>query len=115
MLEVGQYHNLTVLRDTSVGMFLGDLKGNEILLPLKYIPKGLAIDDSIEVFVYKDSEDRPIATTLKPLVLPGEFAVLMVNDVSSFGAFLEMGLEKELLVPYKEQNQKQKGQTTQKK
>ena len=106
MLEVGQYHNLTVLRDTSVGMFLGDLKGNEILLPLKYIPKGLAIDDSIEVFVYKDSEDRPIATTLKPLVLPGEFAVLMVNDVSSFGAFLEMGLEKELLVPYKEQNQK---------
>ncbi len=105
MLEVGQYHNLTVLRDTSVGMFLGDLKGNEILLPLKYIPKGLAIDDSIEVFVYKDSEDRPIATTLKPLVLPGEFAVLMVNDVSSFGAFLEMGLEKELLVPYKEQNQ----------
>ncbi|MCO4818031.1 MAG: GntR family transcriptional regulator [Bacteroidetes bacterium] len=105
MLEVGQYHTLTVLRDTSVGMFLGDLKGNEILLPLKYIPKGLAIDDSIEVFVYKDSEDRPIATTLKPLALPGEFAVLMVNDVSSFGAFLEMGLEKELLVPYKEQNQ----------
>lgn len=105
MLEVGKYHHLTVLRDTSVGMFLGDLKGNEILLPLKYIPQGLQVDDSIEVFVYKDSEDRPIATTLKPLALPGEFAVLTVNDVSSFGAFLEMGLEKELLVPYKEQNQ----------
>ncbi|MFT7591718.1 MAG: putative RNA-binding protein (virulence factor B family) [bacterium] len=105
MLEVGKYHHLTVLRDTSVGMFLGDLKGNEILLPIKYIPKGLAIDDSIEVFVYKDSEDRPIATTLKPLAFPGEFAVLTVNDVSNVGAFLEMGLEKELLVPYKEQNQ----------
>ena len=105
MLEVGQYHHLTVLRDTSVGMFLGDLKGNEILLPIKYIPEGLEVDGSIEVFVYKDSEDRPIATTLKPLALPGEFAVLTVNDVSSFGAFLEMGLEKELLVPYKEQNQ----------
>lgn len=105
MLEVGQYHHLTVLRDTSVGMFLGDLKGNEILLPIKYIPAGLEVDGSIEVFVYKDSEDRPIATTLKPLALPGEFAVLTVNDVSSYGAFLEMGLEKELLVPYKEQNQ----------
>ena len=105
MLEVGQYHHLTVLRDTSVGMFLGDLKGNEILLPIKYIPEGLEVDGSIEVFVYKDSEDRPIATTLKPLALPGEFAVLTVNDVSSYGAFLEMGLEKELLAPYKEQNQ----------
>lgn len=105
MLEVGKYHHLTVLRDTSVGMFLGDLKGNEILLPIKYIPEGLEVDGSIDVFVYKDSEDRPIATTLKPLALPGEFAVLTVNDVSSFGAFLEMGLEKELLVPYKEQNQ----------
>ena len=59
----------------------------------------------LKVFVYKDSEDRPIATTLKPLALPGEFAVLTVNDVSSYGAFLEMGLEKELLAPYKEQNQ----------
>jgi len=105
MLEVGQYHHLTVLRDTSVGMFLGDLKGNEILLPIKYIPEALEVDGSIEVFVYKDSEDRPIATTLKPLALPGEFAVLTVNDVSSYGAFLEMGLEKELLAPYKEQNQ----------
>ncbi|MFT5723102.1 MAG: putative RNA-binding protein (virulence factor B family) [Bacteroidia bacterium] len=105
MLTVGQYHNLTVLRNTSVGMFLGDLKGSEILLPIKYIPAGLEVDDDIDVFVYKDSEDRPIATTLKPLALPGEFAVLTVNDVSGVGAFLEMGLEKELLVPYKEQNQ----------
>ncbi len=105
MLEVGQYHNLTVLRSTSVGLFLGNLKGDEILLPNKYVPSGLEVDDTIEVFVYKDSEDRPIATTLKPLVMPGEFAVLTVNDVSSVGAFLEMGLEKELLVPYKEQNQ----------
>jgi uncharacterized protein len=105
MLEVGKYHHLTVLRNTSVGMFLGDLKGNEVLLPIKYIPEGLEVDGSIEVFVYKDSEDRPIATTLIPLALPGEFAVLTVNDVSGVGAFLEMGLEKELLVPYKEQNQ----------
>lgn len=105
MLEVGKNHNLTVLRSTSVGLFLGNLKGDEILLPTKYVPDGLEIDDTIDVFVYKDSEDRPIATTLKPLAYPGEFAVLMVNDVSSVGAFLEMGLEKELLVPYKEQNQ----------
>jgi len=105
MLEVGQNHNLTVLRSTSVGLFLGNLKGDEILLPNKYVPEGIEVDDTIDVFVYKDSEDRPIATTFKPLAYPGEFAVLMVNDVSGVGAFLEMGLEKELLVPYKEQNQ----------
>jgi predicted RNA-binding protein (virulence factor B family) len=105
MISVGQYHNLTVLRSTSVGLFLGNLKGDEILLPNKYVPAGVDIDDTIEVFVYKDSEDRPIATTLTPKAIPGEFRVLTVNDTSSVGAFLDIGLEKDLLVPYKEQNQ----------
>lgn len=105
MLTVGQHHKLTVLRSTSVGLFLGNLTGDEILLPNKYVPEGIEVDDTIEVFVYKDSEDRPIATTLTPKALPGQFQVLTVNDVSSVGAFLDIGLEKELLVPYKEQNQ----------
>jgi len=105
MITVGQYHTLTVLRSTSVGLFLGNLKGDEILLPNKYVPTGINVDDTLEVFVYKDSEDRPIATTLTPKAIPGEFKVLTVNDTSSVGAFLDIGLEKDLLVPYKEQNQ----------
>ncbi|MBO6517485.1 MAG: GntR family transcriptional regulator [Bacteroidia bacterium] len=105
MIKVGQYHTMIVLRETSVGLFLGNAQGDEILLPNKYIEEGTKVDDHIDVFVYKDSEDRPIATTLIPKAVAGQFAVLKVNDVSSVGAFLDMGLEKDLLVPYKEQNQ----------
>lgn len=95
-----------VLRDTSVGMYLGDNEGQDVLLPKKYIPEGLSVGDDIEVFIYKDSEDRVIATTLEPKLKLGEFACLQVKAVGNFGAFLEWGLEKDLMVPFKEQNKK---------
>ncbi|MFT4522655.1 MAG: putative RNA-binding protein (virulence factor B family) [Bacteroidia bacterium] len=104
MIEVGKLNKLTVLRDTSVGMFLGDLLGGEVLLPIKYIPENTKVDDELEVFIYKDSEDRIIATNLTPLAQLNSFACLTVSDVSSVGAFLDWGLEKDLLVPYREQN-----------
>lgn len=103
MIKVGQHNTLTVLRDTSVGMYLGDKKGNDILLPKKYIPKDVQVDDQLEVFVYKDSEDRPVATTLEPYILLDTFAPLQVKDVNRFGAFMDWGLEKDLLIPFSEQ------------
>jgi len=102
-MKIGEYNKLRVLRFTSVGIFLGDNDGNDILLPNKYVPERISIDDEIRVFVYKDSEDRPIATTLEPLIVVNQFASLKVKDVSSVGAFLEWGLEKDLLVPFSEQ------------
>ncbi len=102
-MKIGEYNNLKVLRFTSVGIFLGDQDGNDILLPNKYVPERISIDDEIKVFVYKDSEDRPIATTLEPLITVNHFASLKVKEVSTVGAFMEWGLEKDLLVPYSEQ------------
>ncbi|CAN5540150.1 S1-like domain-containing RNA-binding protein [soil metagenome] len=111
MIDIGRINTLTALRETSVGFFLGDLSdrktqdfGNDILLPNKYVPDTLAIDDDIDVFVYTDSEDRPIATTLTPAIQCDEFAALKVVAVSSAGAFLDWGLEKDLLVPHREQS-----------
>ncbi|UFH52297.1 S1 RNA-binding domain-containing protein [Spirosoma sp. KNUC1025] len=110
MIEIGRINTLTALRKTSVGVFLGDLSdrqtddyANDILLPNKYVPETLEIDDEIDVFVYTDSEDRPIATTLTPTIQRDEFASLQVVAVTSAGAFLDWGLEKDLLVPHREQ------------
>ena len=111
MIEIGRINTLTALRETSVGYFLGDLSdrktqdfNNDILLPNKYVPDSLSIDDEIDVFVYTDSEDRPIATTLTPAIQRNEFASLKVVAVTSAGAFLDWGLEKDLLVPHREQS-----------
>jgi uncharacterized protein len=110
-MEVGKYNTLQILRGTSVGMYLGDEEGNDVLLPHKYIPENAQIGESIEVFIYRDSEDRLIATTLKPSILLNQFAILEVVAATQFGAFLDWGLEKDLFVPFKEQNHKlQKGQ-----
>ena len=99
---------LTALRETSVGFFLGepdsDNPAHDILLPNKYVPTSLAVGDTIEVFIYTDSEDRPIATTLTPHVMRDEFAPLPVVSVTSIGAFLDWGLEKDLFVPHREQS-----------
>ena len=110
MIDIGRINTLTALRQTSVGFFLGDLTdrksqdfSNDILLPNKYVPDTLAVDDDIDVFVYTDSEDRPIATTLTPAIQRNEFAALRVVSVTSAGAFLDWGLEKDLLVPHREQ------------
>lgn len=106
MLYNGQDNTLKILRHTSVGLYLGDGEGNEILLPNKYVPDEASIGDEIRVFIYKDSEERLIATTLEPLIRLNEFAWLRVNDVNAHGAFLYWGLEKDLFVPFKEQHER---------
>ena len=106
MLHLGVFNELTILRFTSVGAYLGDDEDNDVLLPTKYVPQGSEIGDQISVFLYLDSEDRIIATTLKPLLELHEFGLLRVNQVSHFGAFLEWGIEKDLFVPFKEQHLK---------
>lgn len=105
-MNLGVKNTLRVLRGTSVGMYLGDEEGNDVLLPKKYIPDDLIVGDDIEVFIYKDSEDRIIATTLEPKVQLNQFAYLQVMAVTGIGAFLDWGLEKDLFVPFKEQNKK---------
>ncbi len=107
MIEIGKYNVLTALRLTPPGMFLGDKEGEEVvLLPNKYIPKDFEVDQEINVFIYRDSEDRIIATTLIPKIHLNEVACLEVNDVNDHGAFLDWGLEKDLMVPYREQLRK---------
>ena len=105
-LEIGVHHNLTILRETHVGLFLGDDDGNEILLPNKYVPEDFEIGDKLEVFVYLDSGERRIATTLKPKLTKGKFGCLKCSATNKSGAFLSLGLEKDLFVPFKEQSKK---------
>lgn len=106
MLSIGEYHTLTIDRDTPPGLFLKDDSGekeNEVLLPNKYKPESFEIGDELEVFVYLDHDERPVATTLQPYVQLDEFAFLECVDVTKMGAFLDWGLEKHLFVPFKEQ------------
>lgn len=105
MIELGKYHELKVIRKVDFGVYLqaGD---DSILLPIKYVPKNTKLGDSIRVFVYKDSEDRIIATTLEPYATVGDFALLKVTDVNATGAFLDWGIAKDLFVPFREQNKK---------
>lgn len=106
MVDIGRLNTLKVIRRADHGLYLENEEGDDVLLPTKYIPVGTRITDEIEVFVYRDSEDRVIATNLTPKAMVGDFAVLEVVAVSSHGAFLNWGLEKDLLVPYKEQKRK---------
>lgn len=102
-MNIGQFNILKATRLTAQGFYLVDEEEREVLLPNKYIPEDLVPEKEIEVFVYKDSEDRIIATTLIPKVLCNQFACLRVKEINRFGAFLDWGLEKDLLVPYSEQ------------
>ena len=106
MLHLGIKNTLRILRGTGVGMFLGDEEGNDVLLPKKYVPKNAIVGDDIEVFIYRDSEDRIIATNLEPKIQLNQFACLQVKSVTAIGAFLDWGLEKDLFVPFREQNKK---------
>lgn len=101
-LSIGNYNTLKINKETPQGLYLDSSEG-EILLPGKFIPPDYKIGETLEVFVYTDSEDRLVATTQRPLVTEGQFATLKVKDVSRFGAFLDWGLDKDLLLPYKEQ------------
>lgn len=102
-MNLGKINTLTIDRNTSPGLFLVDEKDNDVLLPGKYIPKTFEIGDKIDVFVYLDNEERLIATTLKPFMELHDFGWLRVNQVTKYGAFLDLGIEKDLFVPFKEQ------------
>ncbi|MCB0706347.1 MAG: GntR family transcriptional regulator [Saprospiraceae bacterium] len=106
MLKIGEFNDLTILRDTSAGLFLGNEAGDEVLLPGQYIPAEFEIGDDIRVFVYRDSEDRPVATNITPKIQLNGIAALQVMAVSKYGAFLDWGLEKDLLAPFSEQLEK---------
>ncbi|RLD45600.1 MAG: GntR family transcriptional regulator [Bacteroidetes bacterium] len=101
MLKLGQLNTLKASRQTDNGIYLIDDESDEVLLPNKYVPDELEIDDKIEVFLYKDSEDLIIATTLLPKVMLNGYAPLVAKAVGTFGAFFDWGLEKDLLVPYR--------------
>jgi uncharacterized protein len=102
----GRMNQLSILRINDTGAFLDGGSAGDILLPTKWIPKEAAPGSLLEVFVYFDNLDRLIATTLKPLAQLGDFAVLKAAAVNQVGAFLNWGLEKDLLVPYREQTVK---------
>ena len=107
MIELGRKQTLTVVKTVDFGIYLGEDQNapqtDRVLLPAKQVPAGTKVGDQLEVFIYKDSQDRMIATTREPMVTVGETAVLKVKQVTRIGAFLDWGLEKDLLLPYHEQ------------
>ena len=105
MIEIGRMHTLSVIREAAQGVYLNELEGcdQDILLPKAQVPKETKIGDVLEVFVYRDSEDRRIATIKKPKLMIGELAPLEVISVNRIGAFLDWGLEKDLFLPFKQQ------------
>lgn len=103
MLKIGEMNRLKVLKQVDFGLFLDGEKYGNILLPKRYVPATAKIDDELDVFIYLDSDDCIIATTLTPKVMVGQCAHLEVKDVNAVGAFLDWGLPKDLLVPYNEQ------------
>jgi predicted RNA-binding protein (virulence factor B family) len=105
MLKIGHFNLLPVVKFTSAGLYVdGGEEEGEILLPNREVPPGTKVGDELNVFIYLDSEDRLIATPLKPYATVGEFAVLKVTSVGRVGAFLDWGLLKELFLPYAEQS-----------
>lgn len=108
-MKLGQTQVLTVIKKVDFGVYLGS-DADKVLLPKKQVPEGIELGDPIEVFLYKDSDDRLIATTNIPKLQLNELAILEVLDVGKFGAFLDWGLEKDLFLPFKQQTKKvQKG------
>ena len=105
MANLGHYNTLTILRRTDVGLFVDGGELGDILLPRKYVTDSMQVGEHIEVFLYTDSEDRMVATTLRPHAQVGECAYLKVVSTDYYGAFLDWGLPKDLLVPFSEQHQ----------
>ncbi len=104
MIRIGKNHKLDVIKTVDFGFYLDARDLGEALLPLKHAPKDLSVGDSIDVFIYLDSEGRPMATTQKPKAYVGEFAYLNVVNTTNIGAFLDWGLDKDVLVPFAEQH-----------
>ena len=106
-LTLGKKQVLTIVKQVEFGVYLGTEK-EKVLLPKKQVPEGAEPGDPVEVFLYKDSQDRLIATTNTPLLTLGELAVLEVAETGKYGAFLKWGLEKDLFLPFKEQTSRVK-------
>jgi predicted RNA-binding protein (virulence factor B family) len=103
MIELGNYNSLEILRKTSVGYYLADKEGTEVLLPTKYTEASSNVGDMLSVFCYLDHMERPVATNLRPLVIRNSFGALEVAAITEVGAFLDWGLEKQLFLPFREQ------------
>ena len=103
MVKVGQFNQLKVVKEVSFGLYLDGGERGEILLPNKVVPQGAAVGDLLKVFIYFDSEDKIIATTARPYAKLDSCALLKVIDINRVGAFLDWGLDKDLLVPKSEQ------------
>jgi len=103
MIKLGEYNTLEIARESGSGFYLKDDEDAMVLLPGKYAPKGAQVGQELKVFVLNDSEDRLVATTDCPKITLNEFALLKVTDITKFGAFLDWGMEKDLMVPFKEQ------------
>ena len=106
MIEQGRQVELNILKRAGVGLYLTDDSGEEVLLPNKFCTEELKPGGKVNVFIYRDSEGRKVATTQTPTILLNEFALLKVSAVSGVGAFLDWGLDKDLMVPFREQKQK---------
>ncbi len=108
MIKLGEYNNLRVVKEVDFGIYLDGHEMGEILMPKQYVPEETRPGNELDVFLYCDSEDRIIATTLKPKATVGQFACLQVNDVNKTGAFLDWGLPKDLFVAFAEQEREMK-------
>ncbi len=109
MIEFGKWNTLKVIRSKDFGVYLGEEDSSTsetILLPRKQVPENVKAGATIKVFIYRDSQDRPIATVNEPYITMGEMAKLKVKSVTSIGAFMDWGLEKDILLPFKEQTTK---------
>lgn len=106
MAILGKINPLKVVKTVEFGLYLDGGSDGEILLPTRYVPEGCEIGDTLPVFIYNDSEDRMIATTETPFAMVGEFATLEVVEVNNIGAFMDWGLMKNLMVPFREQKLK---------
>jgi len=106
MARIGERSSLQVIREKPMGYFLNGGELGEVLLPRREAPRDLGEGETVDVFLYTDSEDRPVATTRKPFAMPGEFARLKCVEQTQVGAFLDWGLAKDLLVPFREQAQR---------
>lgn len=104
MVEIGRTSSLEIIKRVEFGVYLDAHNLGEVLLPSRVVPDGAELGDSLDAFIYLDSEDRPIATTKRPRAQAREFAYLPVADTNPMGAFLDWGLDKQLMVPFAEQH-----------
>lgn len=105
MINVGSYNELEVVKQLDFGIYLRD-GDTEILMPTKWVPQDTKIGDKLNVFIFRDSDDRLIATTIEPYATANTFAFLEAKQVNQVGAFLDWGMDKDLLVPFREQSQR---------